>query len=92
MNLSSADYDVWDNLRDAFEWLKDESGAQKAAAGERQRVLESLKLNPQDANAHAVYANLCARFGPRDEAESHLQTALALSPNDPGILEAVAAA
>ena len=92
LNLSSADYVVWDNLRDAFEWLKDEPGAQKAAAGEKQRVLESLKLNPQDANAHAVYANLCARFGPRAEAESHLQTALALSPNDPGILEAIAAA
>jgi eukaryotic-like serine/threonine-protein kinase len=92
LTLNSADYVVWDNLRDAFEWLNDASGAQRAAAGEKHGVLEALKLNPEDANAHSVYANLCARFGPRDEAEPHIQTALALAPNEPSILDAVATA
>ena len=90
LTLNSADYLVWDNLRDAFEWLNDEPGAQGAAASEKHRILEALKLNPQDANAHSVYANLCARFGPRDQAEPHIQTALALTPDDPNNLEAVA--
>jgi serine/threonine protein kinase/tetratricopeptide (TPR) repeat protein len=90
LTLNSADYLVWENLRDAFEWLQDASGAQRAAASERPLVLESLKLNPQNASAHSVYADICARFGPRDQAETHVQTALALAPNDPDILEAVA--
>jgi serine/threonine-protein kinase len=90
LNLNSTDYAVWDNLRVAFEWLKDTSGAQRAAAGERPLVLEALKLNPQNASAHSVYADICARFGPRDQAEPHIQTALALAPDDPNILEAVA--
>jgi serine/threonine-protein kinase len=92
LTLNSADYGVWENLRDAFEWLKDASGAKSAAASERPLVLDALKLNPQDANVHSVYADICARFGPRDQAEPHIQTALALAPNDPNILEAAAAA
>jgi serine/threonine-protein kinase len=92
LTLNSTDYDVWDNLREAFEGLKDESGAKSAAASEKPRALESLKLNPQDPNVQSIYADLCARFGPRDQAEPHIQTALALAPNDPNILETVAMA
>jgi serine/threonine-protein kinase len=92
LSLNAVDYSVWENLRLAFEWLNDASGAQKAASSEKLLVLDTLKLHPQDPNVVSVYADLCARFGPRDQAESHIQTALALSPNDPNILEAVATA
>jgi serine/threonine-protein kinase len=92
LTLNSTDYTVWDNLREAFEGLKDASGAKSAAASERPLALESLKLNPQDPNVQSIYADICARFGPRDQAEPHIQTALALAPSDPNILEAVAMA
>ena len=92
LNLDPADYFVWDNLRLAFEWLNDTSGAQSAASSEKPLVLASLKLHPQDANAVSIFADLCSKYGPRDQAEPHIQTALALSPNDPNVLEAVATA
>jgi eukaryotic-like serine/threonine-protein kinase len=92
LTLNSGNYLVWDNLREAFEWLSDAPGAQSAAARERPLILDALKLNPQDASAHSVYADICARFGPRDQAEPHIQTALALAPNDPDILETAATA
>jgi len=90
LKLNSSDYYVWDNLRIAFEWLHDESGAQNAASREKPLILNWLKLHPQDATAAALYADISAKYGPRDQAESHIQTALALSPDDPSILETAA--
>lgn len=92
LSLNSTDYSVWDNLRLAFEWLNDASGAQSAASSEKPLVVNALKLHPQDANADSIYADISAKYGPRDQAEPHIQTALALSPGDPGILETVATA
>lgn len=92
LNLNPSDYAVWENLRLAYEWLNDASGAQKAAATEMPLVLDALKLHPQDANVVSIYADLCARFGPRDQAEPHIQTALALAAGDPNVLEAVGTA
>jgi len=90
LKLNSADYYVWDNLRSAFEWLHDEAGAQSAASSEKPLLLDSLKLHPQDANADSDYADISAKYGPRDQADPRIRTALALSPNDPNILEAAA--
>lgn len=88
--LNPTDFAVWDNLRVAYEWLKDSSGAQRAVASERPLLLEAMKRNPQDANVQSVYAVICARYGPRDGAEPHIDTALALAPGDPNTLAAVA--
>ena len=90
LKLDSSDYLVWDNLRLDYEWLNDASGVQRSLAGERPLLLAQLKLHPRDATAVVTYAELCARFGPRDQALPSLQTALALSPNDPSILEVAA--
>ncbi|MGC2162974.1 MAG: protein kinase [Silvibacterium sp.] len=90
LKLNSADYNVWDNLRLAFEWLNDAAGAQSAASSEKPLILSWLKLHPQDANAASVYADIAAKYGPRDQAEAHLQTAMALSPSDPNILATAA--
>ena len=92
LKLDPADYSVWDNLRLAFEWLHDASGAQSAASSEKPLILDSLKQHPQDANAESTYADISAKYGPRDQAEPHIQTALALSPGDPDILETAATA
>jgi Flp pilus assembly protein TadD len=90
LKLNSADYFVWDNLRLAFEWLHDVSGAQSAASSEKSLLVNFLKLHPQDATAESLYADILAKYGPRDEAEPHIQTALALSPRDPDILATAA--
>jgi len=90
LKLNSSDYYVWDNLRLAFEWLNDRSGAESAASSEKPLILNWLKLHPQDANAESLYADISARYGPRDQAEPHIQTALALSPSDPDILATAA--
>jgi len=92
LKLDSADYLVWDNLRLEFDWLHDASGAQRAVSSEKHLLLASLKLHPQDATADSLYADLSAKYGPRDQAIPHIETALALSPNDPDVLEATAAA
>jgi len=92
LRMNPSDYIVWDNLRLADEWLNDASGARSAAAGEEPLLLAYLKLHSQDASAQASYANLVARYGRRDQAEQHVRTALALSPADPDVLQAVSAA
>ena len=90
LTLNPTDPAVWDNLRLAYEWLKDAAGAQKAAASERPLLVEAMKRNSQDASVQSVYAAICAKYGPRDQAEPHVQTALALSPTDPNTLASVA--
>ena len=90
LKLNSSDYFVWDNLRLAFEWLHDEAGAESAASSEKSVLINLLKLHPQDATAESVYADISAKYGPRDQAEAHIRTALALSPGDPDILETAA--
>jgi Tfp pilus assembly protein PilF len=47
---------------------------------------EAIKTTPNDALAQASLAGIYAHNGQRSEAESHLQTALALAPNDNNVL------
>ena len=85
-------YLVWNNLVNAYEWLNQKP---KAAAA-RQRVIElaekAIKLNPQDATAQAKLASIYAKQNMSEKASAHVQTALALAPDDPFILEDVAGA
>lgn len=88
--LDPSNYLVWDNLRQDCEWTNDANCAQQGAAGEMPLLTAYLKTHVQDADAQATYAIVAARYGPRDQAEQHMRTALALSPNDSGILEGAA--
>lgn len=90
LQLNSTDYNVWEDLRDACEWIHDNGCAQESAQHEEPLLLTHLKTAPRDAIANADYADLAARFGPRDQADRYLRAALALAPNDPTILEAAA--
>jgi len=85
-----SDYLVWDNLRQECEWQNDASCARQAAAGEMARLTPYLKTHPRDADADATYADVAAHYGPRDQVEQHIRTALAPEPQDPGILDAAA--
>ena len=92
LQLNPRDYNVWDDLRDACEWIADQSCAQDAADHEKPVLWAVLKSNPRNAIASANYADLVARFGPRTQAEQYIRTALALSPDDPTVLESVSSA
>ena len=92
LQINSRDYNVWEDLRDACEWLADESCARDAADHEKPVLLGFLKSNPRNAIASSNYADLVARFGPRSQAEQYIRTALAISPKDPSVLESVTAA
>ncbi len=88
--IDPSNYLVWDNLRQDCEWQTDANCAPQAAAGEMPRLTDYLKTHTQDADAEITYADVAARYGPRDQAEQHLRTALALAPQDSGILEGAA--
>lgn len=91
LELNASDYLVWDNLRQAEQWLHDDAGARTAA--ERMMALMPAELiaHPQDAELQVTYADVAAKYGSKNDAIQHLRTALALSPNDPNILETAAA-
>jgi serine/threonine-protein kinase len=90
LGLNDSDYSVWDNLRATAEWMEDQGTAQNAALRETSLLRDYLNLHPQDANAVATLAEVASKYGPRDQALPHIRTALALSSNDPGVLETVA--
>ncbi len=90
LELNDHDYLVWNNLVLTYEWLKDKDKAE----GARKRMLalleEAAKVTPQDAIAQATLAALYAHYGLTNKATTRIQTALALAPNDPGVLAEVA--
>jgi serine/threonine-protein kinase len=90
LTINGSDYNVWHDLRLSREWLNDAAGAKAAADREAPLLKAYIDTHPQDAIAEASFANLAARFGPKDEATPHLRRALALSPDDPNILESAA--
>ncbi len=92
LQLNDNNYLVWNNLVAAYEWLKENDKAATARARTIELAEKSAKLNPQDALAQAKLASLYARQNVREKAMARIQTALALSPDDPGILGDIATA
>jgi len=92
LKINDKDYRVWSNLVLAYEWLTDKDRAEAA----RRRMLalleQQVKLKPRDAEAQAALAGLNAHYGQTSQAESRIQTALALAPEDPNVLVEVATA
>ena len=92
LKFNDHDYTVWNNLVLAYQWLNNKDKAEAA----RRRMLtlleQEVKMKPQDAEAQAELAVLNAHYGLTSEAESRIQTALALAPDDPSVLADVAKA
>jgi eukaryotic-like serine/threonine-protein kinase len=90
--LDDQDYRVWQNLDNAYTWLGDREKA-SAAADHQLVLLEALvKVRPQDARVQSALAVLYARKKLPDKAMTRIQTALALSPDEPWVLVDVAEA
>jgi eukaryotic-like serine/threonine-protein kinase len=90
--LNSNDYQVWNNLVIAYEWLKQPDKANAARTRMQLLAEAAVKTRPQDAAAHAYLAVIYAHSQQREKAADHARTALALSPDDPAVLANIAEA
>jgi len=89
IKLNDQDYNAWDNLTAAYEWLKDDRNAD-AARREAIGLLQTIvKQNPQDAVAQATLSALLAKSGSRNMAVDKIHIALAFSPDNAYVLSQV---
>jgi eukaryotic-like serine/threonine-protein kinase len=89
LQFNDKDFIVWANLAAAYEGLKNESQLVAAQNRELPLLEASADSNPRDANVQCRLALLYAKKKLRDKALSRAQSALALSPDDPDVLETV---
>ena len=92
LKLNDHDYAVWSNLVLAYEWLNEKEKAEAARQREVTLLEQEVKMKPQDAETQAALAALNAHYGLSSQAESRIQTAMALAPDDPSVLADVAEA
>jgi serine/threonine protein kinase/tetratricopeptide (TPR) repeat protein len=90
LKLNDQDYLVWGNLLGAYEWLKEQTKAEKVRKRIQELVEQAVKLKPQDAMAQSTLAELYAHDRLNEKATMKIQTSLALAPDDPNILINVA--
>ncbi|WP_260734822.1 serine/threonine-protein kinase [Tunturiibacter lichenicola] len=87
LQLNGKDYMVWNNLLVEFEWLHDQAGVERAKKRLVPLLEQTVQLRPQDAIAQAVLAVMQAKNKDRQQAVDHIQTAVALEPEDPMVLQ-----
>jgi serine/threonine protein kinase/tetratricopeptide (TPR) repeat protein len=87
LQLNSNDYLVWNNLIVAYEWLNEIRKANLARVQMLEALQRYIKVQPQDALAQSLLAILYADNKLRQEAIIRMQTAEALAPNDPQVIE-----
>ncbi len=86
LKASGDDYNVYIPFIMSLERLEDPASARKL----RQRLMpvleQQLDMVPEDVRARILLANIHASLGNQDDAIRHLQTAVALRPNDSNVL------
>lgn len=90
LDMNAENYIVWGNLRNDYEWLKQPDKAAEARRREIPLVERAIQQHPRDADAYAQLANLWGEEHEREKALEDLRTALALAPNDAGVLDIAA--
>ncbi len=89
LQLNDKDYVVWNNLVLAYEGLGDSEKADLARNREIPLLEQAVLDSPRDALAQSALGLLYAKKKLREKAISRIQSALALSPDDPNVLEVV---
>jgi serine/threonine-protein kinase len=89
LQMNDKDYVVWGNLAIAYEGLKNKEKASKARDREIALLEEAALATPRDAVVQSYLGLLYAQKKLREQASPRIQSALALSPNDATVLEAV---
>ena len=90
--LNDKNYRVWENLAVAYERLNQPEKAATARERELALVEAAAKTSPKDGELQSYLGLLYAKKRMPEEADRHLQTALALRGDDQVVLENVAEA
>ncbi len=89
LQINDKDYVVWGNLLSAYEGLKDKEKASQALDREVALLEQAVGNSSRDALAQARLAMLYGKKKNREKTVSRIQSALALSPDDPNVLAIV---
>jgi serine/threonine-protein kinase len=92
LKLNDKDYRVWVNLAVAYKWMNQDEKAAQVADRMIPLLEDAVRMQPKDATLQSALAISYARKKQREQALTHIQTALALAPDDPQVLERVAEA
>jgi eukaryotic-like serine/threonine-protein kinase len=87
LQLNGKNYMVWNNLLVEYEWLHDEARVEAAAKHIVPLLEQTVQLEPQDAVAQSLLAVMQAKNSKRQQAVDHIQTALALGPENTMVLQ-----
>ena len=88
--IDGRDEVVWANLVNCYELLGKKDKADEARHNATVAAEHAIKIDPRNANAHALLADEYAHGGRREQALSQIETAEVLAPNDPAILSDIA--
>ncbi len=89
LQLNDKDYVTWSDLAFAYECLKDKEKEGKARDRETVLLEQAVRDTPRDGVAQSYLAVAYAKKKLREKAIPRIQSALALSPDDPSVLEFV---
>ncbi|ABF39609.1 serine/threonine protein kinase with TPR repeats [Candidatus Koribacter versatilis Ellin345] len=92
LQINGDNYLVWIWLMNSYDWLGEQDKSAAAADKAFGLLSKEAQAKPRDASAQVILADLSARKKLTDKAMGHLQTALALAPDDPDILADAASA
>lgn len=92
LQLNDKDFRLWANLALAYKHLNQPDNAAAASEKQLQLLIPLAKAQPDDASLQSALAVLYAGKKQQSEAMAHLNSALALSPDDPFVLDDVAEA
>ena len=92
LQLNDKDFRLWANLALAYKHLNQPDNAAAASEKQLQLLIPLAKAQPDDASLQSALAVLYAGKKQQSEAMAHLNAALALSPDDPFVLDDVAEA
>ncbi|NYF91028.1 protein kinase [Tunturiibacter empetritectus] len=89
LQINENDYMVWNNLLIDYERSGDSAKAEAVRRRMAPLLEQNIRLKPQDAEAQSLLAIMQAEDGMREKALEHVQTALALAPDDPDVLSKI---
>jgi serine/threonine protein kinase/tetratricopeptide (TPR) repeat protein len=87
LQLNDKDFIVWANLASAYEGLKDKVKLATALDRELPLLEQAAQSSPRDAEIQSRMALLFAQKNLREKSLTRIQMALALSPDDPEVLD-----
>ena len=86
LQLNDKNYEVWRNLAENYRWMNQREKASATEDRELSLLEAALKVRSQDAGAWSEMATIHAGRKLREKAQVEIGRALALAPQDAGVL------